>query len=256
VITGSSRGIGRAIAERLARDGAALTLTQLEPGPLEETAASLGAAGCEVVATAADLTHAEEVERVVAMALDRFGRVDVLVNNAGFNRRKRRFADIDLESWNEVLAGNLTAAFLTARLVAPGMTERGWGRIVNVGANQALIPLPGNAAYAAAKAGLMGLTRSLAVDLSPHGVVVNAVAPGGPVLDGEVGPDGGVRWPTLLGRPGHVAEVAELVAFLASDACSFTTGQTILCDGGRTMSRLPDAGHGRTLAEILANGDR
>jgi 3-oxoacyl-[acyl-carrier protein] reductase len=171
----------------------------------------------------------------------RLGPVGILVNNAGFNRRRPAFDQIDLDSWQEVLAGNLTAPLLLAQAVVRDMRAAGWGRIVNVGAVQAWMPLEGNAAYAAAKAGLIGLTRAMAVDLAPAGIVVNAVAPGPVDPEAEDAVRDAEPWPTLLGRRGLPREVAALVAFLASDECSFVIGQTIVCDGGRMLSRKGDA---------------
>ena len=190
--------------------------------------------------TTADLTRPDEITRLVGDVQLKFGGVDILVNNAGFNERRDGFVDIEYSAWSAVLAGNLTAPFLLSQAVVPGMAARGWGRIVHIGAVQARLPLPGNAAYAAAKAGLEGLTRAMAVDLTPLGIVVNciAVGPVDPLAEPALLDDG--SWPTLLGRRGLPREVAQLAAFLASEACTFVTGQTLTCDGGRTLFRGSD----------------
>lgn len=243
LVTGGGRGLGRAIALRLARDGAGLAIAGLEDEPLEDTASVLRGMGADAVPVQADLSHPDQVQGMAQQMLDHFGKVDILVNNAGFNQRRHHFVDIDLASWQEVVSGNLTAAFVTSHAVAPGMMERRWGRIVNISAIQAWKPLPGNAAYAAAKAGLMGLTRSLAVDLSPYGIIVNSIAPG--PVDSRAQDDGSPcpgddKWPTLVGRRGLPREVADLTAFLVSEECSFLTGHVIPCDGGRLISRRAD----------------
>lgn len=248
VVTGGGQGLGRAIARRLAREGARVAIAQRSPGPLERAAADIRAAGGEVLAVPTDVAVPEQVERLASATREAFGPIDILVNNAGFNRRKATFTDVDLASWSEVLAADLTGPFLCARAVVPDMIARGWGRIVNIGAVQAHRPLPGNAAYASAKGGLESLTRSLAVDLAGHGVLANCIVVGPVDPEAEDTPLDALEWPTLLGRRGLPREVAALAAFLASDDSSFIVGQTIVCDGGRTLSRKPEVDHASTRA--------
>lgn len=240
LVTGGGQGLGRAIALRLARDGARVAIAQRSSEPLERTAAEIRAFGGEVLAVPTDIALPDQVARLAETVRERLGPVGILVNNAGFNRRRDTFTDIDLASWQEVLAANLTGPFLCSQAVVPDMIARGWGRIINVSALQARVPLPGNAAYAASKGGLDSLTRSMAIDLAPHGIIVNGIVPGPVDPEAEDAPRDNADWPTLLGRRGLPREVAALAAFLASDECTFVIGQTIVCDGGRLLSRKPE----------------
>ena len=240
LVTGGGQGLGRAIALRLAREGARVAIAQRSPEPLERTTTDIRAAGGEALAVPTDVGAPEQLERLVATVRERFGPVDILVNNAGRSQRRQGFIDVDLALWQEILATVLTGPFLLSRAVVPDMAARGWGRIINVSAVQARVPLTGNAPYAAAKGGLESLTRSMAVDLTRHGIVVNAIAPGPVDPQAEDAVRDQHAWPTLLGRRGLPREVAALASFLASDECSFIVGQVITCDGGRLLSRQAD----------------
>jgi len=236
LVTGASRGIGRAIASALAEAGAAVAVNYRARS--EEAAAvveGIHQGGGRAAAVAADVSVGGDVERMVREVEQRLGPIDILVNNAGM-AAVRGLDDITEEDFDRSLAINLKSAFLCTQAVLPGMRRRRWGRIVNISSIGARIGSGSvSVAYAAAKAGLEGLTRGYALRLAPEGVTVNAVAPG--LIDTEMGQPliaAGAAARIPVGRVGTADEIAQAVLLLAGDA--YITGQTIAVNGGSLFS--------------------
>jgi len=239
IVTGGARGIGRAIVARLARDGVRTVIADLDEDAARETAAGIDGAGPEgVTAIGVDVADRASVEAMVSAAIERLGGIDILVCNAGIMDRAA-FLEADDAFWNRVLGVNLGGAFRCGQAVARHMVQRGQGgRIVNVASNSGIFGGRGRAAYGASKAGIINLTQSMAIELAEHDILVNAVAPG-PTKTRDDQPD--EPWPSVamrmpLKRFGRPEEIAEVAAFLASPACSFTTGHVVSADGGFTIS--------------------
>jgi len=239
LITGARRGIGRIIALRLASLGP-VALNDIAPGKeeLEKVADEVRAAGGEALVVAGDVTKSDDVDAVVKQVVTDLGRLDLLVNNAGITRDGLLLRMTD-DQWRSVIEVNLTGAFLCSRAAAKIMLRQRSGRIVNMASVVGVMGNAGQANYAASKAGLIGLTKSMARELAPRGITVNAIAPGfivSPMTD-ELSDDAKEKLfaQIPLGRLGTPEDVAEVVAFFASPAASYITGQVLKVDGGMHM---------------------
>jgi 3-oxoacyl-[acyl-carrier protein] reductase len=234
LVTGASRGIGRATAEIFSSKGAKTALVARNPGPLNELAASLSDGGAGALAIAADVAVEADVQRVVDQTLETFGRIDILVNNAGLISFGH-VADIDPSEWARVIGANLTGAYLCSRAVASAMVEREYGRIINISSVSAQTGgVSGGVHYASSKGGMLAMTKTLARDLAPH-VTVNAIAPGQIDTDPDLLTQEARQRVTAmipLGRLGEAEDIAYAALFLASPLASYITGATIDVNGG------------------------
>ena len=238
LVTGAGSGIGRAIAEKLAQNGERVVVNDLNPETADEVAAGIKEWGGEAAAAPGDVSDAESVQRIVAATHEAYGSPEILVNNAGFLQQKR-FVDLTVEDFDQMIAVHLRGTFLCTRAVLPEMLSRGSGIIVNVASQLGQIGGIELCHYSSAKAGIIGLTKSLAREVSEHGVRVNAVAPG--PINTELVLGLSEEWRNAkaaelpLGRFGEPWEVAETVAFLVSEGAALYVGQTLGPNSGDVM---------------------
>jgi len=235
IVTGSGRGIGRAIALKLAELGATVVVSDILAKEAEAVAGEIKAAGGKSLAVIADVSLAADVTRLVEATIKACGRIDILVNNAGIARDKL-LVRMPEEDWDKVLAVDLKSVFLCTKAVLRPMLKARWGRIISLSSITGITGNKGQANYASAKAGVIGFTRSIAREVGSHGVTVNAIAPGFIETDmtGQMKEDWRqeIKRNIPLGRFGTPRDVAGAVAFLASDEAGYITGQVLGVDGG------------------------
>lgn len=241
-VTGASRGLGRSCALALAEAGAELALTARSADDLQRTAAEAGKHGGRVATFPADIRDTGAIQSLIDAALQTFGRIDVLVNNAGVSGAEKPFLELSPEEWDEVLAVNLRGAAFCAQVVARVMAAQRRGRIINVASLSGMKPLSRLSAYCVSKAGLIQLTRVMALELARYNVQVNALCPGymaTPMNQTFFASDAGqevIRRGIPMRRLGDPVELAPMVVFLASEASSFMTGSVIVVDGGQALT--------------------
>ncbi len=239
IVTGSATGIGKAIAQVMAREGAAVVIDYVgQPDAANAVTQGIEQDGGKALAVAADVSQPDQVQNLIAQTVSTFGRLDIMVNNAGIEQ-KHPFLEMPFEVWNKIIAVDLTGPWLGSQAAARQMVTQGdGGRIINISSVHEDLPMPTNAPYCAAKGGLRMLMRTIAVELAPHKITVNNIGPGAiyTPIDADIQAKPEIEKQLLaeipLGRWGQPEEVAELAVYLASDAAAYVTGSTFFIDGG------------------------
>jgi NAD(P)-dependent dehydrogenase (short-subunit alcohol dehydrogenase family) len=253
VVTGGASGIGRAIVGALADNGAHVVIVDIRGEAAQSAAREVTSEGGECLALEGDVSDAAQMERVVDQVMERLGRINILVNNAGINTSSDRapIHEYSLDDWHDIVRVDLDGVFVTSRAVIPVMLKSGGGRVVNISSIAGLVPLRLQSAFVAAKAGVANLTRSMAIELGSKGILVNCVAPGSTLTRGTealfYGPDGAYTEKAAsllahipLGRPGTTAEIANAVLFLVAPESSYVNGAVLVVDGGWTAGYVRD----------------
>ncbi len=241
LVTGAGKGLGRAFCVRLAQDGADIVaVTRADMEGLEGTSKTVNDLGRQALLIKVDVSEEADTLRMAQEALDEFGRIDILVNNAAYyyGVSRKSFMDISVQEWDRMMAVNLRGSWLCARAVFPAMKELGYGKIINLASEVFFTGSHGFVHYVASKGGVVGLTRALAVELGPYGICVNAVAPGYTDTEASRTIADVTKYDTSrtpLRRLEKPEDVIGAVGFLASNDSDFITGQTVLVDGGRAM---------------------
>lgn len=239
VVTGATSGIGRVTAIAFAREGAKVVVSGIVDSDGQETVRTITDAGGEAIYVHADVSKPGDVEALMAKAVETYGRLDFAYNNAGIEGSQAPIADYDVDDWNRIIAINLTGVWLCTRAAIPHMLENGGGAIVNCSSIAGMVGIPGMSAYVASKHGVVGLTKSAALEYATQGIRVNAVCPGGVhtemvdrVLQNTPGMADQINSMQPMGRIATPEEIADAVLWLCSDKSSFVTGHALVIDGG------------------------
>ena len=242
-VTGAGSGIGRATALAFAREGASVTVADVSEQGSQETARLIEEKGGRALAVKCDVTRTEDVKAALEKTIEAYGRLDFAFNNAGVEQRNAAIAEFEEEEWNRILDVNLRGVFLCMKYEIPLLLKQGGGAIVNTSSGAGVIGIKGGAAYAASKHGVIGLTKSAALDYAAQNIRVNVVAPGyiaTPMMDRFTGATaegwGKVVSEEPIGRAGKPEEIADAIIWLCSDAASFVVGHALVVDGGQTVA--------------------